>query len=90
MAIASPRRVRPVRNPMPATPPAGMVHDQVDAAANYLRHLAGHPDLLAPARHELRGRDLACWCCPEVAPCHAEILLRRRRRRRGRRGSTPT
>ncbi|HSH41627.1 MAG TPA: DUF4326 domain-containing protein [Arenicellales bacterium] len=25
-------------------------------------------------RHELRGRNLACWC-PPGAPCHADVLL---------------
>lgn len=25
-------------------------------------------------RHELRGKDLACWC-KEGAPCHADVLL---------------
>lgn len=25
-------------------------------------------------RHELRGKDLACWCKPG-APCHADVLL---------------
>lgn len=25
--------------------------------------------------HELRGRDLACWC-PLDQPCHADVLLR--------------
>lgn len=24
--------------------------------------------------HELRGKDLACWC-KEDAPCHADVLL---------------
>lgn len=24
--------------------------------------------------HELRGRDLACWCPPGL-PCHADVLL---------------
>ena len=24
--------------------------------------------------HELKGKDLACWC-PEGAPCHADVLL---------------
>ena len=23
--------------------------------------------------HELRGRDLVCWCAPE--PCHGDVLL---------------
>ena len=41
--------------------------------------------------HDLRGKDLACWCClcdahrdgkpwdvdcPDCAPCHADVLLR--------------
>jgi hypothetical protein len=26
------------------------------------------------ARAELRGRDLMCWCPPEL-PCHADVLL---------------
>jgi uncharacterized protein DUF4326 len=25
-------------------------------------------------RRELAGRDLACWCRPEL-PCHADVLL---------------
>ena len=25
-------------------------------------------------RRELAGRDLACWCSPDV-PCHADVLL---------------
>ena len=29
----------------------------------------------ARAKHELRGRDLACWC-PLDGPCHADVLLR--------------
>jgi hypothetical protein len=28
----------------------------------------------AAARHELRGKDLACWCPPDQ-PCHADVLL---------------
>lgn len=47
-------------------------------------------DLVAEARVELAGRDLACWCklcrthaggrpmgiaCAECAPCHADVLL---------------
>ena len=43
---------------------------------------AFHEDLLAgrlrvtvqDARHELRGRELACWC-PLDQPCHADVLL---------------
>ena len=40
----------------------------------------GDPRVGLPARrrlvqpHELRGKDLACWC-KEGEPCHADILL---------------
>lgn len=30
--------------------------------------------LLTNSLHELRGRDLVCWCKP--APCHGDVLLR--------------
>ena len=30
---------------------------------------------IAESIHELRGRDLACWC-PLDHPCHADVLLR--------------
>jgi hypothetical protein len=33
------------------------------------------PARAARARHELKGRNLACWC-PLDEPCHADILLR--------------
>jgi hypothetical protein len=26
-------------------------------------------------RRELRGKDLACWCPLDDAPCHADVLL---------------
>lgn len=29
---------------------------------------------LAEIRRELRGKNLACWCAPNV-PCHADVLL---------------
>jgi len=32
------------------------------------------PGLRSLARHHLRGKNLACWCKPEV-PCHADVLL---------------
>ena len=25
-------------------------------------------------RAELRGKDLSCWCAPDL-PCHADVLL---------------
>ena len=34
----------------------------------------GYPLTAADVRHELAGRDLACWC-PLDEPCHADVLL---------------
>ncbi len=31
-------------------------------------------DLILGNLHELRGKNLACWCAPD-APCHADVLL---------------
>ena len=44
------------------------------AREQYRGYLAEHPDLVAAARAELAGKDLACWCAPEL-PCHADVLL---------------
>jgi hypothetical protein len=40
----------------------------------YREHLARNPELVDRARHELAGKDLACWC-PLDEPCHADVLL---------------
>jgi hypothetical protein len=42
-----------------------------EVIAKYQRHL--HDSGLIYAVHELRGRDLVCWCAPE--PCHGDLLL---------------
>jgi len=51
-----------------------------EASRLYLEHLAWRPDLLAAARRELAGRDLASWCpLPadgDLDLCHAAALLR--------------
>lgn len=44
------------------------------AVEAYRHHLAEHPELVEAARRELVGRDLACWCSPDL-PCHGDILL---------------
>jgi len=49
-------------------------HGREQAVALYRRYLADHPDLADAARHELAGRDLACWCPPYLR-CHADVLL---------------
>ena len=43
---------------------------------NVARHrewLLSRPDIIEKIRHELRGKDLVCWCAP--LPCHADTLL---------------
>ncbi|EIE99795.1 DUF4326 domain-containing protein [Saccharomonospora glauca] len=45
------------------------------AVARYRAWITGRPDLLAAARTELAGRDLACWCPLDGHPCHADVLL---------------
>ena len=29
--------------------------------------------LVLKIKHELKGKDLVCWCAPQ--PCHADVLL---------------
>ena len=43
-----------------------------DAVAGYRRWVLEQPELV-PALHELRGKDLICWCKP--GPCHGDVLL---------------
>jgi hypothetical protein len=49
------------------------------AVEAYRHHLKAHPELVAAAREELAGRDLACWCAlPEPGEpdhCHASVLI---------------
>jgi hypothetical protein len=50
------------------------VHGRAEAVRLYQEHLLGDPGLIAAARAELAGRDLACWCTPGDT-CHADVLL---------------
>lgn len=43
-----------------------------DAHCAWRKRLGYHP--IEAARHELRGKNLACWCALS-SRCHAEILL---------------
>jgi hypothetical protein len=46
------------------------------AVALYRAYLDAHPEVVAAARQELAGKDLACWCpVPAEWPCHADVLL---------------
>ncbi len=45
-----------------------------EAVARYRAELLADPVRFAAVRRELAGRDLACWCRPDVA-CHTDVLL---------------
>lgn len=56
--------------------PAGHAQPRTNHAArtHYRGYLAERPDLVAAAVAELHGKDLVCWCAPELA-CRADVLL---------------
>ena len=45
---------------------------RTEVIAMYRRWLLLQPDLLA-ALPEIRGKDLVCWCAPDL--CHGDVLL---------------
>jgi hypothetical protein len=45
---------------------------RAEVIAKYERYLCDSP--LLDQIHELRGKNLVCWCAPE--PCHGDVLLR--------------
>lgn len=57
------------------TPPG-----RAEAVRRYRAWLATQPALIAAARAELTGRDLACWCPLDGHPCPADVLLELTRR----------
>jgi hypothetical protein len=63
---ANPHRVGPTCRA------CGCGHDPAGAVAAYAAHLDARPELVASARAELAGHDLACWC--RDGPCHADLL----------------
>ncbi len=42
--------------------------------AAYREYMSKCAWLIEEHGHEIRGKDLACWC-PVGSPCHADILL---------------
>ena len=50
-------------------------HDQAGAVASYATDLAERPALVAAARAELAGTELACWCPPGTL-YHGDVLIR--------------
>ena len=41
----------------------------------FLPHCFDERKVILDSLHELKGKDLACWC-PEGEPCHADVLLK--------------
>lgn len=52
------------------------VRDRGHAQVLFIAHLALRPDLVAAARRELVGKNLACPC-PLYMTCHASVWLRK-------------
>jgi len=50
------------------------VLDAADVVRKHREFLESRPDLQDIIRHELRGKNLACWC-PIGSPCHGDTLL---------------
>lgn len=46
---------------------------RADVCRKYENYLTNSPKLMAQLP-ELKGKDLVCWCAPEL--CHGDILLR--------------
>lgn len=44
------------------------------AKTSFEKRLNWGCEIRSGMRHELRGKNLACWCKPEEA-CHADVLL---------------
>lgn len=51
-----------------------LVSDPVEAFRRWAEAWT-NPKGLRSQLHELRGKDLACWC-PLDQPCHADVLLK--------------
>jgi hypothetical protein len=45
---------------------------RAEVIAKYRQMIMGSPGLL-DRLHELRGKDLVCWCAPQA--CHGDVLL---------------
>lgn len=52
----------------------GLDGDAATCVARFRAWMLADPARIAAARDALRGRDLACWCAPDM-PCHADVLL---------------
>jgi len=57
-------------NPFPMRSEA----DREAVCLQHARWFMDQPQLIADAKQELRGRDLACYCAPRQ--CHCDLLLK--------------
>ena len=58
--------------------PGRLVEDKRHAYVLYRAHAPHNEQLVAAARSELRGKNLACWCSrpdPYEDACHAAVLI---------------
>ena len=49
------------------------VATKAEAISKFRTYLLGNPCLIEKVKHELRGKDLICWCYPK--DCHANVLI---------------
>lgn len=54
--------------------PGRRVADKRHAFSLFVGHAPLQSRLVAAAKEQLRGKNLACWC-PRTEPCHADVLL---------------
>lgn len=47
--------------------------DRDTVVAKFAEMVFNNPVLTYLVRHELKGKDLVCWCAP--AACHADVLM---------------
>ena len=55
--------------------PGQVVRDKRHSVSLYAESAPKDEKLIAAAKAELRGKNLACWC-PLSEPCHADELLK--------------
>lgn len=47
--------------------------DRITCLKKYREWIVTQPELIAAAKRELRGKDLVCFCAPQL--CHGDILI---------------
>jgi hypothetical protein len=54
--------------------PLNNAQSREDCLRKFERYLQDHPELVAAAKQELKGKDLVCFCAPAL--CHGDVWLR--------------